>query len=121
MDNYESLLEVFADAGLDTPPDLTDAIRSLPWPGMLPSPWTTWTLIALVAYGERKTWAFEELQTRLAPLLGGWSDGTMALEEEVGRHPLPGLPEWECLLDGMYSLVIDRVTGEHIHLDLING
>ena len=45
----------------------------------------------------------------------------MALEDERGRHVLPGLPEWECLLDGMYSLVTDRISGEEIHVDLVNG
>src|SRR3954470_5304032 len=109
MDRYQSLLDIFVEADLDTPPDLTAAIASLPPPGSLPSPWTTWTLTSLIDYGAKKRWAFDKLQTRLAPRLRLRSGGDVALEDARERHVLPGLPEWECILEGMYSLVINRI------------
>src|SRR3954467_13108603 len=93
MDGYQILLDIFVEADLDTPLDLTAAIVSLPCPGMLPSPWITWTLISLIDYGARKQWAHDMIQARLAPRLRPRSGGAVALEDERGRHVLPGLPE----------------------------
>ena len=69
MDGYQILLDIFVEADLDTPIDPTAAIVSLPCPGMLPSPWITWTLISLIDYGARKQWAYDMIQARLAPRL----------------------------------------------------
>jgi hypothetical protein len=87
----------------------------------MPPPWTSWLFIALIGYRRRKIRAYATLRSRLAPLLGRRSGGPVALEDARGRHPMPGLPAWECLLDDMDTLVVNRVTGEEIHLDLVHG
>ena len=71
MQDLGSLMDILGEDPWDHPVDIRPAIAALPWPGMLPLPWTTWTLIALVAYGRRKSWAHEVIEARVAPTWRG--------------------------------------------------
>jgi hypothetical protein len=62
---FDALLAAIARAGEPAPADLVTALRSLPGPGMLPSPWETWTLIGLVRYRERQRWVADFVRDRL--------------------------------------------------------
>jgi hypothetical protein len=121
MNRYLSLLNTFVEVDLDTHCNLTPAILSLPEPGVHPSPWAVWTLINLINYGARKRWAYDMIRSRVIPQLFRRPGGDMALELLCERWFVPGLPEWECLLDGIDTLVRNRVSGEQIHVDLVGG
>jgi hypothetical protein len=61
----DALLAAFERAGEPEPADLPSALRSLPEPGAMPSPWETWTLIGLVRRRERQLWVADVIRTRL--------------------------------------------------------
>jgi hypothetical protein len=60
-----ALLAAFEGAREPEPADLLSALRGLPDPGALPSPWETWTLIGLVRHRERQLWVADIIRTRL--------------------------------------------------------
>jgi hypothetical protein len=117
---FRALFRTLREARLRTPDDLGAALAALPPVHALPLPWETWALFALAGYRRRKLWAHALLESRLAPHWGR-RGGTPPLEEATARGFVPGLPEWEYDLDGEDTDLAHRVTGEHIHLDLVNG
>jgi hypothetical protein len=85
-----ALLAAFNCAKEREPADLPAAIRGLPDPGALPSPWVTWTLIGLVRHRARQLWVAEIIRTRLrgAPAaMGAWGHP----EGVPQSGPVPGL------------------------------
>jgi transposase len=73
-----ALLDAFERARHPEPADLLSAVRGLPDPAALPSPWETWTLIGLVRHRDRQLWVAEIMRNRLrgAPAdlaaIGAW-------------------------------------------------
>lgn len=51
-----ALLAALERAEAPEPNDIACSLRSLPEPGVLPSPWETWTLIGLVRHRDRQLW-----------------------------------------------------------------
>ena len=84
----------------DLPADIGPASAALPGPGMLPLPWTTWTLIALVDYGRRKSWGHGVIEARVAPDLARRRGQPVDVESVGARGVVSGLSEWEFALDG---------------------
>src|SRR3954469_9904956 len=121
MEDLESLMDIVGEDPWDLPADIRPAIAALPGPGMLPLPWTTWTVIALVDYGRRKSWAHEMIGARVAPDLARRRGQPIDVGSVGARGVVAGLPEWEFDLDGGTGVLIHRPTGEPIHVDLLNG
>jgi hypothetical protein len=117
----DRLSRALAAIGPRPPRDLGDLVAQRPPVGALPLPWSSWTLILLVDYGARKRWAYDMIRSRVAPHLARRWGGDVALEDLQERWFVPGLPEWECELDGMYSWLINRISREQIHVDLVHG
>ena len=93
----DALLAAVARAGEPSPGDLVSALKGLPEPGALPSPWEAWTLIGLVRHRGRQHWVAEIVRTRLR---GAPSDlaavGALGHPEGVKQFgPVPGMPVWE--------------------------
>src|SRR5271165_3139160 len=112
-----TLLTVFLRAAESEPADLESALRSLPEPGALPSPWETWTLIGLVRHRNRQLWVADVISNRL---LGAPSD--LAAMGALGGHPegvpqsgpVPGMPEWEYYFHGRGCCLTHKVEREEI-------
>jgi hypothetical protein len=54
--HLDALIAAFARFREPEPADVVSALRGLPEPGVLPSPWDTWTLIGLSRHRERQLW-----------------------------------------------------------------
>jgi hypothetical protein len=101
------------------PGDVASFLRALPEPGVLPSPWDTWTLIGLSRHRARQIWVDEIIRTRLqgAPAdLAGL--GALAHPEGVPQSgSVPGLPEWEYFFHGRGCCIRHKVDGDAIDVD----
>jgi uncharacterized protein DUF6896 len=115
-----ALLDAFARVKEPEPDDLVSALRRLPEPGVLPSPWDAWTLIGLVRHRERQLWVAELIRTRLQ---GAPAD--LAARGALGGHPeavpqsgsVPGMPEWEYFFHGRGCCIRHKVDGDTIDVD----
>jgi hypothetical protein len=121
MQNLELAMDVLAGDHHDLPSDLGKAIAALPEPGVLPSPWTIWTMITLVVYGQRKAWAHKVIEARVAHALARRRGQPVTVEDVRARGIVAGLPEWEFVLDRGVGFLVHRPTGEPIHVDLFSG
>src|SRR5262245_56073662 len=114
-----ALLTALARAGEPEPADLDSALRGLPEPGALPSPWETWTLIGLVRHRDRQLWVADVIRNRLrgAPAdLAGM--GALGHPEGVPQSgPVPGMPEWEYYFHGRGCCLTHKVEGDEIDVD----
>jgi hypothetical protein len=115
----KALLTAFARAREPEPADLLSAIRGLPDPGALPSPWETWTLIGLVRHRERQLWVADVIRNRLrgtpADLAAA---GSLGHPEGVPQSgPVPGMPEWEYYFHGCGCCLTHKVEGDEIDVD----
>ena len=63
--HMHALIAAFARFKEPEPPDVVSALRRLPEPGVLPSPWDTWTLIGLSRHRQRQLWIAGIVRTRL--------------------------------------------------------
>lgn len=114
-----ALLAAFERAREREPSDLHSAIRSLPDPDALPSPWETWTLIGLVRHRERQLWVADIIRTRLR---GAPADlaamGALGHPEDVPQSgSVPGMPEWEYYFHGRGCCLTHKVEGDQIDVD----
>lgn len=91
----------------------------LPSPGASPSPWLTWTLIALLRHRQRQLWVGQIMRERLDGDLGLIASGGAFAHPETRpqRGPVPGLPEWEYYFHGYGCCLTHRVHGEEIDVD----
>jgi hypothetical protein len=116
---FGALLAAIARAGELAPADLATALRSLPEPGALPSPWEAWTLIGLVRHRERQRWVADIIRDRLrgAPsdLAAGGALGHPDGVKQLG--PVPGMPEWEYYFHGRGCRITHKVDGDEIDVD----
>lgn len=78
----------------------------LPSPGASPSPWLTWTLIALLRHRQRQLWVGQIMRERLDGDLGLIASGGAFAHPETRpqRGPVPGLPECLDSLDKRWDL-----------------
>lgn len=114
-----ALLDAFARVKEPEPDDLVSALRRLPEPDAMPSPWDAWTLIGLVRHHERQLWVAEIIRTRLQ---GAPADlaalGALGHPEAVPqRGSVPGMPEWEYYYHGCGCCIRHKVDGEAIDVD----
>jgi hypothetical protein len=114
-----ALLAAFTRSQEPAPGELDSALRSLPEPDALPSPWETWTLIGLVRHRERQFWVADIIRTRLR---GAPSDlataGAFGHPEGVPQSgPVPGMPEWEYYFHGRGCCLTHKVEGDEIDVD----
>ena len=72
----------------------------------LPSPWTTWALIALIRHEARQRWVTEVVRTNIGKLRDGGGSGIV-----------PGLPDWEYRFHGIGCCLTHRVSGEEIDVE----
>lgn len=116
----DALLSTFARVKEPEPTDLVSALRGLPEPGVLQSPWEAWTLIGLARHHDRQLWVAEIIRTRLQ---GAPAD--LAARGALGGHPenvpqngsVPGMPEWEYYFHGQGCCMSHQVDGDAIDVD----
>ena len=108
-----ALLDAFIRADRAAPADRDSFIRGLPDPGVLPSPWETWTLIGLVRHRERQAWVAEVIGTRLKGSLPELAAaGAFGHPQGVPQSgSVPGLPEWEYYFHGRGCCLTYVMTG----------
>jgi hypothetical protein len=117
---YDRLWQCLALISTFHPEDVA-AWASLPPPEELPSPWTTWTLIALVRQRQRQVWV-----GKIVKQLGG-HPALIAQRGECGHlsrppmGPVPGMPAWEYHYHGRGCCLTHRVTGEEIDVDFFGN
>lgn len=117
-----ALLTAISRAGEPAPTDLVSALTALPEPGVLPSPWETWTLIGLARHRGRQIWVANLVRNRLR---GAPSDlaavGALGHPEGVKQlGPVPGIPEWEYYFHGRGCRVTHKVDGTEIDVDFFD-
>jgi hypothetical protein len=116
---FDALLTAISHAGEPAPTDIAAALRSLPEPGALPSPWETWALVGLARHRGRQFWVADIIRTRLQ---GAPSDlaivGALGHPEGVPQlGPVPGMPEWEYYFHGRGCCITHKVDGDAIDVD----
>ncbi len=118
-----AVLAAITRTGEPVPTNLPAALRGLPVPSSLPSPWETWTLFGFVRHRERQSWVAEivrdRLQGNLRHLAGRGSLGHPADVPQSGS--VPGLPEWEYYFHGRGCCVTHKVDGDAIDVDFHGG
>jgi hypothetical protein len=117
--HIDALLAAFIRLTEPEPAHLASSLRGLPEPGVLPSPWDTWTLIALTRHRQRQSWVAEIIRTRLR---GAPADlaaiGALGHPDGVPQGgPVPGLPEWEYFFHGRGCCISHKVDGDAIDVD----
>ena len=117
--SLEALLVAFTRLREPQPADVVSSIRGLPEPGVLPSPWETWTLIGLARHHRRQLWVTQLMRTRLR---GAPADlaatGALGHPEGVAQNgPVPGLPEWEYYFHGRGCCFSHKIDGDAIDVD----
>jgi hypothetical protein len=118
----DALLAAFSRLREPDPADVVSAIRGLPEPGVLPSPWDTWTLIGLTRHRERQFWVAEMIRTRLRGAPAALAAmGALGHPDGVPRSgPLPGMPEWEYFFHGGGCCISHKVDGDEIDVDFFD-
>ncbi len=118
--NPTPLMQAFDRARQGMPSHLASAMLALPAVGELPSPWATWTLIELVRYRRRQSWArgaIHESDLWRVASIEEYRD-----EEDTLEGNLPGFPQWEYQIDTgcgpLFCHLTDQVTGEEIIVEL---
>jgi hypothetical protein len=118
--NPTPLMQAFDRARQGIPSHLASAMDALPAVGELPSPWATWTLIELVRYRRRQTWAREAIHE--SDLWRVASIEENRDEEDILEGTLPGSPRWEYQIETgcgpLFCHLTDRVNGEEISVEL---
>ena len=92
--------------------DLPAAMRALPPVGSLPSPWTTWLIIAIFQYRQRQQWAKDLLRTHLPKAIPPRKE--IRRRVQPVEFVLPEIPEWQVSLECAYEFaqMVHRVTGK---------
>jgi hypothetical protein len=114
-----ALLDALERSRHPEPADLLSAIRGLPLPGALPSPWETWTLIGLVRHRERQFWVADIIRNRLRGTPADLAAmGALGHPQGVPQSgPVPGLPEWEYYFHGRGCCLTHKIDGDRIDVD----
>lgn len=117
--HFDALLEAFGRLREPEPDDEISLLQRLPDPGVLPSPWETWTLICLTRHRKRQLWVAEIIRTRLR---GAPVDlatlGALGQPEGVAQSgPVPGMPEWEYYFHGRGCCISHKVDGAAVDVD----
>lgn len=118
-----ALLAAITRTGEPVPTNLPAALRGLPVPSSLPSPWETWTLFGFVRHRERQSWVAEIVRDRLQGNLRHLARrGSLGHPADVPqRGSVPGLPEWEYYFHGRGCCVTHKVDGDAIDVDFHGG
>ncbi len=118
-----SLFAAFRRIKEAAPDDLITALRELPEPGVLPSPWSVWTLIGLIRHLKRQQWVAEIIRTRLQGSPETLSRlGTLGAPNGVPRSgPVPGSPEWEYSFHGIGCRLKHKVEGQSIEVEFFDS
>jgi hypothetical protein len=83
----------------------------------LPTPQVTWTLLGLIHYRLRKTWAWKVFKQHLRSHVKPQPARVTIHEviEGTAEGIISGMPEWSYHLDGNNSFIGNRATREVIH------
>ena len=119
-DRFSALFKALSPPVSLPPPNLPQALQALPEPYLLPSPWATWLLVALVRYRERQDWVKQVVQ-HYAPQAIPPSPEFMAQEQPVSLDLTadgvwPSQVELECHCD--FGRATDSISGETITFGL---
>ena len=76
-------------------------------------------MIGFIHYRQRKLWAWDVIEKRLPEELARQRSRKVKRLRSQGF--VPGIPEWSYEMDGNYSFMWNRVTGEKLHIDALNG
>ena len=89
----------------------------------LPSPWITWTLLALIRHRKRQMWVRNIVRNNLhADVERIGTRGWMGHPKDIPNTGLvPRLTDWEYRLHGIGCCLTNRLTGELIDVDFIDG
>jgi hypothetical protein len=117
--HLDALLAAFVRLREPEPANVASSLRGLPEPGVLPSPWDTWTLIGLTRHRERQLWVAKIIRTRLRGDPDDLADtGALGHPEGVPQSgPVPGMPEWEYYFHGRGCCISHKVDGDAIDVD----
>jgi len=117
--HLDALLVAFARLWESEPADLVPLLRGLPEPGVLPSPWNTWTLIGLTRHHKRQLWVAEIIRTRLRGALADLAAlGALGHPNGVSHSgPVPGMPDWEYYFHGRGCCINHKIDGDAIDVD----
>lgn len=115
----ERLLAALPALPLTPPDDLAAALRALPGPDALPSPWDTWTLLCLARHRARQHWLLSIVRTRLRADPDAIAlAGALAHPAEMpDQGPVPDLPGWIYTFHGTGCCLACEATGEAIDVD----
>jgi hypothetical protein len=115
---FRSLIGALSRAAKAPPQNLLEAISALPPVGTLPSPWTTWLFVSLMAYRKRQQWGKDLLRKHLPEAIPPCRK--FLEREQPVEMIVPGAPDWELELDCGYELgfLTHRVSGEVVMVNL---
>lgn len=117
-------LRALIDNFSNRPTDIETLIAGAPPVGNVPPPRFTWILFGTALYRQRKEWAWRVIKkqvreiTRRDPKCR--KGGRQLLNQRISG-PIFACPAWEMNIDGNASYLINKVTGERIHVDVLNG
>jgi len=111
---FRSLIGALGRAAKGQPQNLLEAISKLPPVGMLPSPWTTWLYLGLMAWRKRQAWGKELLRKHLPKAVPPCK--ALREQEQPVEMVVPGAPEWEVSIECDYNFaqLTNRVTEEFL-------
>ena len=115
---FRLLIGALGKAAKGPPQNLLEAISTLSPVGKLPSPWTTWLYLALMAYRKRQQWGKDLLREHLPNAIPPCRK--FREREQPVEMIMPGVPEWEVLLECGFEFaqLTNRVTGELLMVGL---
>jgi hypothetical protein len=117
-DAVQRLFAVLNDLAAPAPHDLVAALDVLPEPGLLPSPWHTWTLVGLARHLARQEWVLSVVRARLRADPDQLARaGAFAHPGEIPQDgPVPDLPGWHYMFHGSGCCLVHE-SGESIDVD----
>ena len=117
---FRSLIAALSRAAKATPQNVLEAISTLPPVGTLPSPWTTWLYLTLMAWRKRQQWGKDLLRKHLPKAIPPCRK--FRKSEQPVELIVPGASEWEVSLECdhryRFAQLTNRVTEEFLIVGL---
>ena len=111
---FRSLIKALGRATKAPPQDLLEAIGTLPPVGALPSPWTAWLYLTLMAWRKRQQWGRQLLGKHMPNAIPPCK--AFREQDQPFEMVVPGAPEWDVSLecDYHFAQLTNRVTEEFL-------